>query len=149
MCSQFALFYPVLPCPVTAWGASSSRKGRRLWLLIQQCVNSLLRSCRLCPPRPHTFLQKQDLSAFLAGILGHANEWSPVWGETVRQQAGPKNSAPRRRQESWLLSHHRLSCLTQLSQLRLVAPEIYSQGHSWREADPSLLRLLPFKGEFS
>lgn len=93
---QFALFYPALPCPVTAWGASSSWKGRLLKLLIQQCVSSLLLLSPLPFPPPQTFLQRLGLAAFLAGILGHPHERPPVWGEVARQLTGPKNSVPRR-----------------------------------------------------
>lgn len=81
---QFALFYPALPCPVTAWGASSSWKGRLLRLLIQQCVSSLLRSSPLPFPQPQTFLQRLGLAAFLAGILGHPPMSGHLSGERWR-----------------------------------------------------------------
>lgn len=86
-----------LPCPVTAWGASSSWKGRLLRLLIQRCVSSLLGS-PLPFPQPHTFRQRLGLAAFLARILGHPHERPPVWGEVARELTDPKNSAPRRQE---------------------------------------------------
>lgn len=85
-----------LPCPVTAWGASSSWKGRLLRFLIQQCVSFLLRSSPLPFPPPIPSCKGWGLAAVLVGILGHPYERPPVWREVARQLTGPKNSALRR-----------------------------------------------------